>query len=121
MDRWISQVLRLGVLVSAAIILAGLALYVTTGAGRGSPTSLSQLLAGGGHPTAINLPAVLRGVRQADAGAIIDLGVLALILTPVIRVAMTMVLFLVEQDRVFSLITTAVLIILVVGLVGIGS
>lgn len=121
MDLWISRVLRAGVLASALVIGLGLILYVSRGPSRGSPMSLQQLLAGGGHPIVTNPALIVRGVFRWDAGAVIQLGVLALILTPVVRVAMTLALFLLQQDRVFTAITATVLVILVVGLIGVGA
>jgi uncharacterized membrane protein len=121
MELWISYVLRGGVLIAGAIILVGLILYVIQGPASSEPQSLHALTQGGGYSLDTSLGTILRGVRHGHPSAIIQLGVLALILTPITRVAMTMVLFLLQRDRVFTLITGAVLALLLVGLVGVGS
>ena len=70
------------------------------------PASWQALLerAGSGHPLAI-----------------IQVGLLVLILTPMARVGMTVILFIVQHDWRFVLITAIVLVILVLGLLGIGA
>lgn len=109
-ELWISLVLRIGVLLSAAIILIGLSLFLLQGQSAAltaaRPTSWQALLerAGSGHPLAI-----------------IQVGLLVLILTPIARVGMTVILFAVQREWHFVLITTLVLVILVFGLLGIGA
>ncbi|MBX6342071.1 MAG: DUF1634 domain-containing protein, partial [Thermomicrobiaceae bacterium] len=61
------------------------------------------------------------GVLARRPLAVIQLGVLALILTPLARVALTAVLFVVERDWVFVAITATVLVILALGLLGTGA
>lgn len=121
MDLWISAVLRYGVLTAGVIILIGLVLYIIQGTGAGGPASLHELTAGGGHSISVTPADIVRGVAHGHAIAVIQLGVLALILTPITRVAMTMVLFLATGDRIFTLITAAVLLILIFGLIGIAG
>lgn len=119
MESWISYVLRIGVLLAGAIILVGLALFVVEGPSGTEPTSLHAVLTGGAlsvHPGGI-----ARGVTSGDPIAIIQLGVLALILTPMMRVAMTVILFSAQREWLFVAITTTVLAILVLGLIGVGA
>jgi uncharacterized membrane protein len=121
MELWISYVLRVGVLIAGAIILVGLVLYIIQGPASSEPQSFNALTQGGGHSIDTSLTSIVRGVRDGHPTSIIELGVLALILTPITRVALTLALFLLQRDRVFSLITAAVLALLIVGLVGVGS
>jgi uncharacterized membrane protein len=116
MEIWISRVLRFGVILAAAIIFLGLVVFVVMRPSSG-PTSLDQLLHSGEAP--VSPHGVIRGVAKGDAIALIQLGVLALILTPVTRVAMSIVLFSAERDGVFVLITSIVLAVLVAGLIGV--
>ncbi len=122
MEIYISRVLQVGVLIAAVTILTGLILYVT-GVGPASESSqqLNQLLHGSGGTIPVSLRIIWRGVANGDPISIIQLGVLALILTPMTRVAMTAILFLTQRDRVFVVITTVVFLVLVLGLVGVGS
>jgi len=119
MEIWISYVLRIGVLVAGTIILIGTGWFLLAGPRPGEPTSLAQVL--GGQATAVRPGAIIAGIREGDPLAIIQLGVLALILTPITRVAMTVVLFAVQGDRIFIAITSVVLLVLVLGLLGVGA
>ncbi|HEX5501536.1 MAG TPA: DUF1634 domain-containing protein [Thermomicrobiales bacterium] len=121
MELWISYVLRTGVLTAGAIILVGLAWFLVGGAHGAGPASLDALIGGGGHTLAVSPATIARDIAAGDPIAVIQLGVLALILTPLIRVGMTAVLFLLERDRVFTIVTAIVFAILIIGLVGVGS
>ena len=117
MEIWISHVLRSGVVLAAVIILLGLLVYVAVGPPSGGPTSVHQLLYS--SETSVRPGGVFHGAIRGDSIALIQVGVLALIITPITRVAMSIVLFSSERDGVFVLITSIVLAILVVGLIGI--
>jgi uncharacterized membrane protein len=114
MERWISRGLMAGVVLSGLIILAGLALFLVKGAASGE--SLTTLV--DQQKTAADFGAILRGIGRADGKSLIQLGLFVLILTPISRVAMSVFLFLLERDRVFVLITTTVLLVLLGGLIG---
>jgi uncharacterized membrane protein len=114
MELWISRVLLGGVFLSAAIILAGLALFLVKGAVGGE--SLGNLV--DQQKTAANFGAILRGSVRADGRSLIQLGLLVLILTPISRVAMSLFFFLRERDRVFVAITAVVLLVLLGALIG---
>jgi uncharacterized membrane protein YfcA len=102
--RIISYVLRGGVLLSATILLIGVLdvfrLALT------SPHIISQAL----FPH--SLGAVLGDLGHGDPLAVIVLGLLVLLATPVVRVAVSIVAFAVERDSVYTGITTLVLLIL---------
>src|SRR5450432_2796821 len=99
----IGWVLQGGVLISAALILLGLFLLPT----RPGGLSLTRLL---------NFPQTLDEVRVGlltwHAQAFIALGLLVLIATPVARVAVSILVFTLERDRKYIIITIAVLAIL---------
>ena len=117
MEIWISHVLRVGVVLAAVIILTGLLVYVAAGPPSGAPTSVHQLLHS--SETSVRPDGVFHGAARGDSIALIQVGVLALILTPVTRVAMSILLFSSEGDGVFVLITSIVLAFLVLGLTGV--
>jgi uncharacterized membrane protein len=121
MEIWISYVLRIGVLTAAFIVLVGLVLFLVHGAGASGPQSLDDILGHGGHMIAVTPGALFHNVLQGDAIAIIQLGVLVLILTPTMRVAMTTFLFLAQRDWIFVAITCVVFVVLIIGLIGIGA
>lgn len=114
MEIWISRLLLSGVLLSAAIILAGFTLFLLRGGIGGE--SLSDVV--DGQKTAADFGTILRGIGRADGKSLIQLGLLVLILTPISRVAMSVFFFLRERDRVFVATTAIVLCILVGGLIG---
>ena len=99
----ISNVLRGGVLLSALIIAAGVALFYV----RRAQTGLLD------HPYPSTLAAVWSGLTQGSPVAIIALGLLLLLATPVVRVAVSIFAFSLERDWRYVAITVLVLAILV--------
>jgi len=128
MELVISYVLRGGVLLSAAVILYGLSLAAATrdtGYAPIQPHHLPDILAF--HPAAgpgyfPTTPAtVLRAALAGKPYAIIGLGMLLLIATPVLRVALSVVFFLAQRDWLYAGITVFVLAVLLLSLiVGVG-
>ncbi len=114
MEHWISYVLRAGVIVSAVIILIGGAMFILRGPGPSDPNSMKQLL-DGNYVNRDSLSSIFRGLRRGRGTAFADVGLLVLIATPVIRVAMTALLFTLQKDWVFVVITSLVFVILVLG------
>jgi len=113
-DAAISNLLRGGVLLSIAVILVGLTLsfihhpqYVT------SKTDLRSLTdAGTVYPH--TLGDVFTRIRDVRGQAIVMLGLLLLIATPVARVAFSIFAFAIERDRLYVIITIVVLTLLLV-------
>ncbi len=123
MELVISYGLRVGVLLSAAVIAIGVvrfALTRDTGYAKVLPHHLKDLLAfhaadGPGYfPT--SLGAVLRGAVAGKPYAIVGLGMLLLIATPVVRVALSVFFFLAQRDWLYVAITVFVLAVLLFGL-----
>jgi uncharacterized membrane protein len=112
-ELWISSVLFLGVILASALLLSGLILFFAKGAG--SAVSFNDLI----HQENMSgrLGSILREVGRADANAVMKLGVLALILTPIARVGMSVLLFASERDRAFVLVTGVVLTVLLGGFI----
>jgi uncharacterized membrane protein len=121
MEIWISRILRWGVLAAGSIIALGLLLLLVRQAAPGMPASLHDLRSRGASAMGVNLAGILGGALHGDATSIIQTGLLALILTPVARVAMTAVLFFAQRDRVFTAVTCVVLALLILGLTGVGA
>jgi uncharacterized membrane protein len=112
----ISVLLRVGVTLAAAIAIVGGVLYLLHHGHdipeyrifRGEPADLRQV------------PGVLHDVLALRGRGIIQLGILLLILTPVIRVAFSVFAFWQQRDRLYTIITLIVLVILVRGLLTTG-
>jgi len=117
MEIWISHVLRVGVIIAGAITLLGIVLFMALGTRTGQSLSLHQILHGG-PPIPLTPGAILDGVDTGKPLEIIYLGMFVLILTPVTRVAMTMVLFAKQRDWTFVVLTSIVLGVLILGLTG---
>ena len=64
---------------------------------------------------------VLRGVGAGRSAALIQLGLLLLIATPIARVALAAVAFATQRDRTYVIITLIVLAVLAASLAGINS
>ncbi|CDZ24075.1 putative membrane protein [[Clostridium] cellulosi] len=99
----ISKVIKYGVLASAAIMLIGLIIFLVTGS-SGYPGSY--------YPT--SLVEIFQGLIAFKPYAMMMFGLFLLILTPVLRVGVSILLFLKEKDYTFVRITTLVFIILII-------
>lgn len=105
----ISFVLRFGVLLSGSVILFGFILFLF----HRESGSLHNLE--GTHPIFPHtFSAVLAGVGNGDPVAMIMLGLVLLIATPVTRVAISILAFAVEKDWTYVIITCVVLTILLI-------
>ncbi len=130
MELMVSYMLRAGVLLSSAIIAVGivwLAVTHSTGYSPVLPHHLPDILAyhqrGGPGAFPKSSRAVWTGVRRVKPKpyAIIGLGILLLIATPVLRVALSVMFFLVQEDWLYVGITLVVLTVLLGSLLtGIG-
>jgi uncharacterized membrane protein YfcA/uncharacterized membrane protein len=108
----IGWILQVGVILSAAIITLGLLLLPTRPGGL-SPQRLSNF------PQ--TLDQIWSGLLILRPQALIALGLLLLIATPVIRVAASIVAFALERDRKYMIITSIVLIILLFSIFFLGD
>jgi uncharacterized membrane protein len=110
-------VLRVGVLLAAALVVVGGAVYLSR-YGTGAPRY------GAFHGEPGDLRSVAGVVRDAAAlrgRGLIQLGLLLLIATPIARVAFSLVAFAFQRDRLYVVVTAIVLGLLVVSLVGWGG
>lgn len=120
MELWVSYTLRIGVTLAAIVVLFGVVLYVIQGSsGAGHLQSLDDLKPGRSNTIDVSWRSIGDGLKDFQAVAIIQAGLLILLLTPVTRVALTLLLFLRDRDRIFALITAIVLIVLLLGFFGI--
>ena len=106
--------LRIGVIASILIIATGIAItFVHHPEYFSSRPALGAVTSPNAHFPS-TLRDVIAGVRQLRGQAIIMAGLLILIATPVARVAMSVVIFIIVRDRLYIAITSAVLAILLV-------
>jgi len=108
----ISNLLRTGVTASLVIVVLGTVLsFVHHPQYVSSPAELQRLTRpGAAFPR--SLGDVWAGVRDLSGQAIVVVGLLLLIATPVMRVAVSIFAFMYEGDRTYVLITSVVLALL---------
>ena len=71
----------------------------------------------GEDPALKSIAGIVKAVMTGDSRAIVQLGLVLLIATPVARVALTLGAFIAQRDRLYILTTTIVLALLLYGLV----
>ena len=114
LEAMLSRVLTACVLIAAAVAVVGGGLYLF--AHGGERPSYSTFA---GQPAELTNPgSILRGVLALDPASIIQFSVLCLIATPVLRVAFSLVMFLVKRDGLYITVTFIVLAALGFGLFG---
>ncbi|MHA6971640.1 DUF1634 domain-containing protein [Levilactobacillus brevis] len=101
----IGRILQVGVIFSAIVMLIGLVLFLVSGQSGYSGSYVPR-----------RMGLILQGTWQLKPYAIMMLGVYCLILTPVLRVVVSIYAFYKEHDRLYVAITTLVLAILLVAL-----
>ena len=113
----LSNVLRGGVLTSLGVILAGtLVTFIRHPEYVSSLQELARLTQpGAAFPN--TLRDVVAGLAELRGQAIVVLGLLILIATPVARVAVSILLFLEERDRTYAAITAIVFLLLILSFV----
>ena len=113
----ISHLLRVGVVTSLAVVVIGtLVSFAHHRDYLSSNTALHQLTA---HTAVFphTIGDTIASLRHGEGRGIIILGLLLLVATPVMRVAVSILGFVYERDLIFVLITTTVLALLLLSFV----
>lgn len=105
-ERLIGKVMQIGVFLAAGVMLIGVLMFLVSGHSGYSGTY---------HP--YQFQTILAGLAGLKPYAIIMTGLFLLILTPVLRVVVSIYAFYVARDRLYVWITTLVLIILLIAMV----
>jgi uncharacterized membrane protein len=108
----IGNLLRAGVLLSAATVFAGGVLYLVRH--HTDRVSYHQFAPGGA--IAQSFRGVLQSAAHLNSEGLIQFGLLLLIATPVARVALAVVGFALERDRLYAVVSLVVLVILCLSL-----
>jgi uncharacterized membrane protein len=115
-ERTIGVMLRVGVITSASVVLAG-GLWHLARHGLAIPNYHTFR----GEPQGLrSVAGVWQGVMRLEPRSVIQLGLLLLIATPIARVAFSVVAFAVQRDRVYVALSAVVLCVLLWSLSGIG-
>ena len=113
MERMIATLLRTGVLVAGAVVLLGGIYYV---AANGSDAAdYHKFAAQAGADRLAHR--IVAGAIALRPRSVIQFGVLLLIATPILRVAVALVGFAMERDRQYVIIAAIVLGLLLLSLV----
>jgi uncharacterized membrane protein len=112
METIMGRLLQVGVLLASAVVLLGGVLYLREHTGRPVDyRTFTSEAANLRYP--LRLPHLL---ATGDAAAIVQLGILLLIATPVARVLFAVIGFAIERDRLYVGISLIVLAVLLFGL-----
>lgn len=101
----IGKIMRIGVFISAFVMIVGFLMLLFTGQ-TGYP--------GSSFPT--TFPAIFHGLVTFKAYAYMMAGIYLLILTPVLRVVISIYAFYKENDMLYVKITSLVLLILIISM-----
>lgn len=111
-EQIIGRLLQFGVLLAAVVVLIGGTMLIVH---YGSiPANFRQFK--GEDPVLKSVGSIAHGVATGDSRAIVQLGLVLLIATPVARVALTLVAFAAQRDRLYIAVTALVLAVLLYGL-----
>lgn len=113
-DQLLGNLLRIGVIVATIVAVIGGVLLL---AQRGLAPASGHVFSGE-PPELRSVGGILRGVAALHPEAIVQFGLVLLIATPVARVAMSLVAFILQRDRVYVVVTTIVLAVLIFSLTG---
>jgi uncharacterized membrane protein len=113
-EEIIGNLLRGGVLLAAAVVLAGAVVFLVRHGGDAPDYKSFH-----GEPGDLrSIPGVVSDALECHGRGIIQLGLLILIATPVARVAFSAIAFGLQRDRLYIVVTLIVLAILIFSLSG---
>jgi uncharacterized membrane protein len=111
-EQLVGRLLQVGVLIATVVVLAGGAMLIATHGGSVADFRVVR----GEASTLRSVTAAVHGAFTLDPRGVVQLGLVLLIATPVARVALTLVAFLLQRDRLYVLLTAVVLVLLLFGL-----
>jgi uncharacterized membrane protein len=120
LEQVLGNLLRSGVLLAAAVVLAGGILYLIHYGDRSistSPVFQGNAPAPEEEPELTSFSGIGHLALQGHSRAIIQLGLLLLVATPIARVVFSAVAFVLERDRIYVLVTFFVLAVLLYSLI----
>ena len=111
-----TYVLRLGLGLALVVLAGGIIAYIVENPGVSSSTVLSS------NPILgyLSFPGLASGLASGSVGAILTLGLIVLVATPIVRVVSGMYYFRKGGEREMTAISFTVLVLLLLGLLVIG-
>ncbi|HBD10468.1 MAG TPA: DUF1634 domain-containing protein [Syntrophobacteraceae bacterium] len=114
-DDIIGNLLRIGVVLSALVVLFGGIVYLTR-----HGLALPEYRIFHGEPSDLcDLSGIVKDAWSFQGRGLIQFGLVLLIATPIVRVAFTCVAFALQRDKSYVLVTLIVLVLLTYSLVGV--
>lgn len=118
LDILLSNTLRIGVSVACIIAFVGGVLYLVHHGSEPMP-DYTTFAYSDEHPAEYTtLQGIWEGVVSMNAMSWIQMGVIALLLTPILRVLISLVDFLAERDWLYAAISSVVLAIIICNSIG---
>lgn len=114
-EVFIGKLLRLGVIISCAVALTGGILYLVH---HGMQEMPDYGTFHGEDASYTSLPGIINGLGTGSAKEIIQLGVAILIATPILRIVLSLISFILEKDKLYVGITLIVLCIILISMFG---
>ena len=113
LETIIGRLLQIGVLIAAATVFAGGILYlIQSPSGHVDYRNFAP-----GSPSLNSFSGIVLSAAHLQSLGLIQLGLLLLIATPVARVAMAVAGFALERDRLYTIVSVIVLLILAFSLI----
>jgi uncharacterized membrane protein len=116
LETIIGRLLQTGVLIAAATVFAGGILYLANG--HESRVDFRTFNPGG--PELRTFGGIIHSAASFNSLGLMQLGLLLLIATPIARVAMAVIGFALERDRLYTVVSLIVLAILTFSLIHAG-
>lgn len=111
----VGRLLRTGVITASCIVLLGGILFLIQ---HGSSPMPSYHHFNGEDSSFTTFGSIISSTLQFNAKGIIQFGVMVLIATPVLRIALSLLGFALEKDKLYVIITTIVLCVMLFSTIG---
>jgi len=105
-EKIVGQLLRFGVITASLVVLLGGILFLTQSGNAPRP---DYHIFKGEQDSFITFKGIFMGLFTFKPMAIIQFGVLLLIITPIMRIVFSLVAFMLEKDKLYVIITLIVL------------
>jgi uncharacterized membrane protein len=111
----IGKLLRYGVVTASTIVLLGGVWFLVQHGGQPMPSYHHFVGEAAGFTT---FKGIIAGAFNLQARAIIQLGVMVLIATPILRIIFSLIGFTLEKDKLYIVITLVVLCVILFSTIG---
>lgn len=108
----VGWVLRAGVMASMAVVIVGGIIFLYRHGGSAANYSVFK-----GQPDFVKSGGIFSGIFAGHGRSIIQAGIILLIATPVVRVAISALGFIAEKDYLYTAITLVVLGIIITSMI----